>query len=134
MFLISVNSLKKTLIHESARNLPRYFFFNLQIKQLLQQQNAPPLPTSNPLLTPPKTPHSECSHGNGRSPDHSRISMVTACTNTGASLLLGSPVKPSGKRSAATSPMKVKEMNHSKGFVESLPQQLNLLIIDWLTN
>jgi len=44
--------------------------------------------------------------------------MATACTNTGASLLLGSPVKPSGKRSAATSPMKEKEINHRKEFVE----------------
>ncbi|KAJ7383822.1 hypothetical protein OS493_025694 [Desmophyllum pertusum] len=49
--------------------------------------------------------------------------MVTACTNTGASLLLGSPVKPSGKKSAATSPMKEKEMNHSKG---SLPSSSGL--------
>jgi len=85
---------------------------------LLQQQNAPPLPTPNALLTPPRTPHSESSHGNNGSPDHSHISMVTACTNTGASLLLGSPVKPSGKRSAATSPMKEKEMHRRDGFVE----------------
>lgn len=40
--------------------------------------------------------------------------MVTACTNTGASLFLGTPVKPSGKKSAATSPMKDNEMNHSR--------------------
>ncbi|KAL9951590.1 hypothetical protein ACROYT_G044274 [Oculina patagonica] len=86
-----------------------------QIKLLLQQQNASPLPTPNTLLTPPRTPHSESSHGNSRSSDHSHVSMVTACTNTGASLLLGSPVKPRGKRSAATSPIKEKEINHSKG-------------------
>ena len=84
---------------------------------LLQQQNAPPLPAPNTLLTPPRTPHFESSNGNKRSPDHSHISMITACTNTGASLLLGSPVKPSGKKSAATSPMKGKEMTLRKGFV-----------------
>ena len=93
------------------------FLFNFQIQLLLHQQNAPALPTPNTLLTPPRTPHLESCHGNDRSPDHSPVSMVTACTNTGASLLLGTPVKHSGKRSAATSPIKEKDLNQSRGFV-----------------
>jgi len=93
--------------------------FNLQIKLLLQQQNTP-LPNPNTLLTPPRTPQFESSHGNSKPLDQSPVSMVTACTNTGASLLLGTPVKPSGKRSAATSPMKQNEMNHSRRFVEKV--------------
>ena len=87
--------------------------FTLQIKLLLQQQNAE-LPHANPLLTPPRTPHTECSQGNSKPTDDSPVSMVTVCTNTGASLLLGTPVKPNGKRSAATSPMKEKDMNNSR--------------------
>lgn len=43
--------------------------------------------------------------------------MVTACTNTGASLLLGTPVKFNSKRSAATSPIKEKELNQNRRFV-----------------
>ena len=83
------------------------------MKLLLQQRNAQ-FPTANPLLTPPRTPHNECSHGNSKTTDNSPVSVVTVCTNTGASLLLGTPAKPNGKRSAATSPMKEKDMNNSR--------------------
>ncbi|XP_022800831.1 uncharacterized protein LOC111338596 [Stylophora pistillata] len=85
-----------------------------QIKLLLQQQNAQLLPAPNALLTPPRSPHLESCYGNNRSPDPSPISMVTACTNTGASLLLGTPVKLNSKRSAATSPIKEKDLNQNR--------------------
>ena len=93
--------------------------FDSQIKLLLQQQNAP-LPTPNAPLTPPRTPQFESSHGNHKPLEHSPVSMVTACTNTGASLLLGTPLKPSGKKSAATSPMKENELKLGRRFVNKL--------------
>lgn len=93
--------------------------FDSQIKLLLQQQNAP-LPTPHAPLTPPRTPQFDSSCGNNKPLDDSPVSMVTACTNTGASLLLGTPLKPSGKKSAATSPMKENEMKHRRRFVNKL--------------
>lgn len=86
-----------------------------QIKLLLQQQPTP-LPNPNALLTPPRTPQfdSSCPNENRKLPNHSPVSMVTACTNTGESLLLGTPIKPNGKKSAATSPIKEQEMSHKE--------------------
>ena len=46
--------------------------------------------------------------------------MVTACTNTGASLLFGMPLKFIGKRSAATSPIKEKDLNLSRRSVQKV--------------
>lgn len=46
--------------------------------------------------------------------------MVTACTNTGASLLFGTPLKFIGKRSAATSPIKEKDLNLSRRSVQKV--------------
>ena len=92
-----------------------YLFLFLQIKLLLQQQPTP-LPNPNALLTPPRTPQfdSSCPNENRKLPNHSPVSMVTACTNTGESLLLGTPIKPNGKKSAATSPIKEQEMSHKE--------------------
>lgn len=101
-----------------CRGLTSIFFNVPQIKLLLQQQNAQLLPTPNALLTPPRSPHLESCHGNDRSPNSSPISMVTACTNTGASLLFGTPLKFIGKRSAATSP--IKDLNLSRRSVQKV--------------
>ena len=103
-----------------CRGLTSIFFYVPQIKLLLQQQNAQLLPTPNALLTPPRSPHLESCHGNDRSPNSSPISMVTACTNTGASLLFGTPLKFNGKKSAATSPIKEKDLNLSRRSVQKV--------------
>ena len=86
-----------------------FFFFALQIKLLLQKQSTA-LPNPNTLLTPPRTPQFDVFHGNRQSPNHSPVPMVTACTNTGASLLLATPIKPNAKKSVATSPMNESEV------------------------